>query len=174
MTVFTTTRAASLSGRNVLLSRDFYYFGSRAIELPDFLRPICHQTQGHRSEANAPYFHRFVEWLRGLDLMAGQLYAGPITWLIGRKCGLADRARPAKGTTRPICDAEVAVCWFEWLCLPSFMSHQPVALSRGAWLSSKTKLYNASKGIVHQNKWTPTCMTYGLVFRTPRCQSSSI
>jgi hypothetical protein len=44
-----------LGGMNVLISRDFYYFGSRAIPLPDDLLPICHQTQGHKSKANAVY-----------------------------------------------------------------------------------------------------------------------
>jgi hypothetical protein len=79
-----------LSGRNVLLSHDFYYFGSRAIELPDFLLPICHQTQGHRSESNAPYFDRFVKWLRGLQLVPGQLYGWPdyvIDWKKRGSCG---------------------------------------------------------------------------------------
>ena len=66
-----------LSGENALISTDFYYFGSRAISLPDELLPICHQTQGHRSDANAPYFKRFVEWIRGLGLTPGQLYGWP-------------------------------------------------------------------------------------------------
>jgi hypothetical protein len=61
----------------VLISRDFYYFGSRAIPLPNNLLPICHQTQGHKSKANAPYFERFVSWLRGLNLSPGQLYGWP-------------------------------------------------------------------------------------------------
>jgi len=55
-----------LSGENVLLSKDFYYFGSRARILPDYLRPICHQTQGHKSNSNAPHFDQFVAWIRSL------------------------------------------------------------------------------------------------------------
>ena len=55
-----------LGGENVLVSRDFYYFGSRAIPLPDDLLSICNQTQGNKSKANAPYFRTFVTWLRGL------------------------------------------------------------------------------------------------------------
>jgi hypothetical protein len=47
-----------LGGKNALVSRDFYYFGSRAIPLPNDLLPICHQTQSHKSDANAP----FVLW----------------------------------------------------------------------------------------------------------------
>jgi hypothetical protein len=46
--------ALDLSGKNVLLSRHFYYFGSRAIKIPDDLLPICNQTLGHKGESNAP------------------------------------------------------------------------------------------------------------------------
>lgn len=76
-------RATDISGENALISRHFYYFGNRAIQLPDFLLPICHQTQGHRSDSNAAYFDQFVSWLQGLGLLPGQLYGAPdtlITW----------------------------------------------------------------------------------------------
>lgn len=63
-----------LGGRNVLISRDFYYFGSNAKPLPDHLLPICHQTQGHRSNANEPYFNPFVAWVRSIAPTPGQLY----------------------------------------------------------------------------------------------------
>jgi hypothetical protein len=79
-----------LSGKNVLLSRHFYYFGSHAIELPDDLLPIRHQTQGHRSDSNAPYFDRFVAWLHGLLLTPGQIYGWPdfiIDWATVSTCG---------------------------------------------------------------------------------------
>jgi len=61
-----------LSGENVLLSWDFYYFGNRAIPLPNRLFPICHQTQGHRSKANAEYLALFESWIRSLKLSTGQ------------------------------------------------------------------------------------------------------
>ena len=79
-----------LGGENVLVSRDFYYFGSRAIALPYDLLPICHQTQGHKSNSNAPYFEKFVAWLRGLNLTPGQLYGRPeyiIDWAETSSCG---------------------------------------------------------------------------------------
>jgi hypothetical protein len=79
-----------LGGKNVLVSRDFYYFGNRAIPLPDHLLPICHQTQGHKSTANAPYFERFVTWLRELNLTPGQLYGWPdliVDWAAISSCG---------------------------------------------------------------------------------------
>jgi hypothetical protein len=66
-----------LSGENVLISRDFYYLGNHAIKLPDHLLSICHQTQGHRSDSNAPYFDSFVAWLRNLGLAPGQVYGWP-------------------------------------------------------------------------------------------------
>jgi Nucleotide modification associated domain 2 len=79
-----------LSGKNVLVSRDFYYFGSRAISLPDELLNIRHQTQGHKSKANAPYFEGFVTWLRGLHLTRGQIYGWPdfiVDWADVSSCG---------------------------------------------------------------------------------------
>lgn len=82
--------ATDLSGQNALVSRDFYYFGNRAIPLPDYLRPICHQTQGHRSDSNGPYFDQFVSWLRNLNLASGQMYGWPdfiVDWRTAAFCG---------------------------------------------------------------------------------------
>jgi len=79
-----------LGGESVLLSWDFYYFGSRAKKLPDSLRSICHQTQGHRNNSNAPYFNEFVSWIRSLRLAPGQLYGWPdyiVDWTSVAECG---------------------------------------------------------------------------------------
>lgn len=79
-----------LGGENVLISREFYYFGSRAIKLPDNLFPICHQTQGHKSDSNTPYFEMFVSWIRGTELSPGQLYGWPdfvVDWNANIACG---------------------------------------------------------------------------------------
>jgi hypothetical protein len=79
-----------LSGESVLLSRRFYYWGREAIKLPDDLLAICHQTRGHRSDSNAPYFERFVNWLRSLELESGQLYGWPdymVDWAKTADCG---------------------------------------------------------------------------------------
>jgi hypothetical protein len=70
-------KAKDLSGQNALISRHFYYFGNRAIPLPPHLAEICHQTQGHRSDANAPFFEDFVRWLREGKRKTGQLYGWP-------------------------------------------------------------------------------------------------
>lgn len=79
-----------LSGENVLISYDFVYFGSRAIRLPDKLRPILHQTQGHKSTCNADYFEDFVAWLRSTAPAAGQVYGWPdsvVDWGNHTRCG---------------------------------------------------------------------------------------
>ena len=80
-----------LKGQNVLISRDFYYFGNQARLLPENLLPICHQNQGHKSNANRPYFDQFIEWIRNLVPSTGQIYGWPdyiIDWgnLAGGGC----------------------------------------------------------------------------------------
>jgi Nucleotide modification associated domain 2 len=56
-------RETDLAGKNVLLSEDFYYFGEKAVELPEALFPLIHSTQGYKSLANAPYIDNFVQWV---------------------------------------------------------------------------------------------------------------
>lgn len=88
---------ADLGGINALVSRHFYYFGSRAIELPPRLKEICHQSQGHKSNANNRYVEEFVNWLEGQGRRSGQLYGWPdfiIDWSSERiACGCEPRAR---------------------------------------------------------------------------------
>jgi len=79
-----------LGGQNALVSSDFYYFGNRAIPLPNYLLPICHQTQGHRSDSNAPYLDQFVSWLLSLNFVPGQMYGWPdfiVDWGTVSSCG---------------------------------------------------------------------------------------
>lgn len=98
--------SVDLGGLNVLLSTDFYYFGSRAIPLPAHLIGICHQTQGHRSNSNTQFVDPFVYWLRSLKLGPGQLYGWPdyiVDWeaLIRHCSGCTPRA--ADGAHDPDC-----------------------------------------------------------------------
>jgi len=79
-----------LGGKNALISKDFYYFGSRAIRLPANLIQICPVTQGHRSHKNEPYRVAFESWIRSLGLSSGQLYGWPdaiLDWDIVARCG---------------------------------------------------------------------------------------
>jgi hypothetical protein len=79
-----------LNGENVLISHDFYYLGRSAIKLPDDLHGICHQSQEHRSDSNAPYFKKFVSWLRGLPFAPGQMHGWPdftVDWGAISSCG---------------------------------------------------------------------------------------
>ncbi len=79
-----------LGGSNVLISTDFYYFGSKAVKVPPQLRNICHQTQGYRSNSNQPYFESFVNWMRSNFTASGQLYGWPdyvVNWEQDSYCG---------------------------------------------------------------------------------------
>jgi hypothetical protein len=91
-----------LSGLNVLISTNFYYFGSSAEPLPDSLRPICHQTQGHKSTCNARYFDEFVNWIGSLAYARGQ-YGQP-----GSKVGVNLRSICGGCAIRRIDDTHIA------------------------------------------------------------------
>jgi hypothetical protein len=70
-------RKVDLGGRNALLSDHFYYFGDRPVPLPAHLRPLTHQTQGHKSKANDTYAPEFIAWVEGLGLEENALYGEP-------------------------------------------------------------------------------------------------
>jgi len=91
-------RHTDLGGKNALISRHFYYFGSKARSLPKHLLGICHQTQGHRSDSNAVFVQPFIDWIESLKLIDGQLYGWPdfiINWGDAQNCGC--RARKEDG-----------------------------------------------------------------------------
>ena len=70
-------RDVDLSGKKVLLSDHFYYFGSSSIPLPHPLLPIVHQTQGHKSYTNDNYVDLFVTWLESLGLKRNHVHGDP-------------------------------------------------------------------------------------------------
>jgi hypothetical protein len=70
-------RATDLSGLNVLLSDDFYYFGDNPQPLPDDLLAIVRRGQGHQSVMNAPYVDAFTAWLGSLGFKANALHGSP-------------------------------------------------------------------------------------------------
>jgi hypothetical protein len=51
-----------LSGKYALLSAEYVYFGDKAIPLPEPLKGVLHQNQGHRSALNAPHIPEFLKW----------------------------------------------------------------------------------------------------------------
>lgn len=52
-----------LSGKNALISNHFYYFGDKPIPLPDNLKAIIKEGQGHKSTSNKPYTNDFINWI---------------------------------------------------------------------------------------------------------------
>jgi hypothetical protein len=70
-------RVRDLGGKYALISKHYYYFGNHPIQLPIALRPIIHDTQGHKSEANQPYLALFVEWIENLGMRPNHLYGEP-------------------------------------------------------------------------------------------------
>ena len=73
-------REVDLGGRNALLSEHFYYFGDHPRQLTAELQPIVHQTQGHKSHANARYVTAFVAWVETLGLQPNRLRGEPQYW----------------------------------------------------------------------------------------------
>jgi len=53
-----------LRGRFVLVSRNFYYFGSAARAVPSSIRGVQPKGQGHRSRFDPKVIRRFVSWLK--------------------------------------------------------------------------------------------------------------
>lgn len=55
-------RKTDFSGMNALLSKEFVYFGRKAMPLPEELRGILHEGQGFSSKKNAPHLDAFLKW----------------------------------------------------------------------------------------------------------------
>lgn len=72
------TLAKDQRGGFALLSDHFYYFGDKAIELPDGMLAIFPQTQGHRSTANDEFLDGFIAWIEGLGFTPNTLVGQPI------------------------------------------------------------------------------------------------
>lgn len=70
-------RERDLSGKNVLISDYFYYFGDNPERISTDLKEIIHNTQGHKSKVNAPYVANFISWVESLELERNKLYGDP-------------------------------------------------------------------------------------------------
>ena len=70
-------RRRDLGGEYALLSKHFYYFGSQPVPLPEYLYPIIHRTQGHKSYQNQPYLEIFIDWIESLGYRNNKVHAIP-------------------------------------------------------------------------------------------------
>lgn len=52
-----------LSGKYVLLSNNFYYFGKNSINIPEKLHPIIIKSQGHQKGKNKDYVNNFIKFI---------------------------------------------------------------------------------------------------------------
>lgn len=68
-------RKKDLSGTRVLLSNNFYYFGSEPVVIPDNLRTIVQPGQGHKKTDNTVILMRLEEWLSQFE--ANKIYSEP-------------------------------------------------------------------------------------------------
>ena len=95
------TQMVDLGGKNVLISRHYTYFDVNAIELPVSLRPLVHETQGHKWKMNTPLFDDFVQWIerqpRGMHGEPGD--ARPDEFWEGNRGCLSRRADDREGQT---------------------------------------------------------------------------
>jgi len=66
-----------IGGKNALVSKHFYYFGDRPIDIPDHLSDIIIQQQGHFSNKNDEHVESFINWIDGLGLLPNELYGHP-------------------------------------------------------------------------------------------------
>lgn len=73
-------RETDLGGENALISDHFFYFGDDAVPLPAHLKPIVHQTQGHKSHANSRHAEQFVAWIEGLGFESNTVHSKPAMW----------------------------------------------------------------------------------------------
>lgn len=53
-----------LSGRNVLISESFYYFGGSAIEMPEEYHALIPNGRGHRCNHSLEVVGEFIHWLQ--------------------------------------------------------------------------------------------------------------
>jgi hypothetical protein len=73
-------KETDLSGKYVLLSNHFFYFGDQPVALPEALLGIVKQGQGHRWPTNAPYVDAFVRWIHSLGYLPAKLIGKPQWW----------------------------------------------------------------------------------------------
>ncbi len=75
-----------LSGQNVLISRDFIYWGCKAPVLPSCLKETIRVGVRYRSRANDPCVRAFEEWFSEQKKNGRGRLGCPLTWGAGPGC----------------------------------------------------------------------------------------
>jgi len=57
------TKAHDLSGKNVLISRTFYYFGSKPLDLPKTLIELMKVSRGHKNKFHLNTIKAFIKYI---------------------------------------------------------------------------------------------------------------
>lgn len=76
-----------LSGKSVLISNDFVYFGDESCPIPEKFKTtdnksICQLRMSHRklNKANFPLIEEFIEWAYSQDAEKNQILGNPANW----------------------------------------------------------------------------------------------
>lgn len=69
-------KARDMRGKNALLSDHYFYFGDKAIDIPDEFSLLVRNGQGHQSIKNEPIKEAFVDWLT-TTFKPNRLYGQP-------------------------------------------------------------------------------------------------
>lgn len=68
-----------VSGKNVLISKVFYYFGDKAIEIPEQFRVICNNGRNMKSTSiPIEVADQFIKWLESRYIVG--IHGDPINW----------------------------------------------------------------------------------------------
>jgi hypothetical protein len=90
-------RSTDLGGKTVLLSTHFYYFGRRAIPLPEELLALVKNGRAHKSTSITPLLPAFLNWLESArKFKLNHVYGNPSMWGEVHNCSCRVRASCAK------------------------------------------------------------------------------
>lgn len=70
-------KKTDLGGKYVLLSDHFYYFGNKAISIPEELKGIIIQGRGHKVHLNDYLKEEFVIWIESQGYILNKRYGNP-------------------------------------------------------------------------------------------------
>ena len=86
-TVSEKDKKRDLSGKSVLISRNFVYLGENSVPIPDKFKTtdnksICQLGTGHKklNKDNLPLIGEFIEWAYALDPNKHQILGSPAGW----------------------------------------------------------------------------------------------